>query len=128
MATRAETYRADQQRTNPARPRTPKKPGIDDGVDTSQPGVSATDRRKGASHTADRNEADHASEKATSVLEDSESGVPSRKSTRKSGPGGKASSNLDRREQRALRQPEAVAERAAAQATRIRAHAGPRGR
>jgi hypothetical protein len=126
MATRAENVRAEQQHTKPPRPPATKHPKIDDGVDTSKPGVSATDRRKGATHTADRNEAGHAADKATSVLEDSESGVPSRKSTRKSGPGGKASSNLDRREQRALVQPEAVAERAKAQTVRIRAHSNPR--
>ncbi len=122
MATRAENFRAESQHTKPPRTKQVRKPKIDDGVDTSEPGVSATDKRKGIEHTADRNRAEHAERKATSVLEDSESGTPSRKSTRASGAGGKASSNLDRKVTRALRQPEAQAARAKAKAMKIRGH------
>ena len=52
-------------------------------VDTSKPGVSATDRKAGQGSTASRNRSLHAARKAGAVLEDS-AGIPSRKSSRRS--------------------------------------------
>lgn len=52
-------------------------------VDTSLPGVSATDRKAGRGSTAARN-VKLATTRATAALEDSATGRPSRKSTRKS--------------------------------------------
>lgn len=79
MATRAQNFRAEQQRQGPKKAPKARPPRRDRFVDTAQPGVSETDR-KGAlprrpSKAADKN--------ATYVLEDS-AGKPSRKSTRKS--------------------------------------------
>jgi hypothetical protein len=52
-------------------------------VDTTQPGVSATDRKAGGGSTAARNVKRRTS-RATAALEDSATGKPSRKSTRSS--------------------------------------------
>jgi hypothetical protein len=77
MATRAERFRYEQERSGPKRPPKPKAPRRDEGVDTARAGVSATDRK------ATKHESLHAGKKAVFALEDS-AGRPSRKSTRKS--------------------------------------------
>jgi hypothetical protein len=65
-------------------------------VDTSQPGLSATDRKAGGSSTAARN-VKRSTSRATAALEDSATGKPSRKSTRGSANRAKAGSKQGRR-------------------------------
>lgn len=57
--------------------------------------------RASAEHTESRNESAHADKKASFKLEDSQTGRPSRKSTRGSSNRAKADSNLKRRQTRA---------------------------
>jgi hypothetical protein len=64
-------------------------------VDTSQPGLSATDRKAGGGSTAARN-VKRSSSRATAALEDSATGKPSRKSTRGSANRSKAGSKQGR--------------------------------
>ncbi|MEQ1757233.1 MAG: HPF/RaiA family ribosome-associated protein [Vicinamibacterales bacterium] len=72
----------------------PEKQRRDAYVDTSLPGVSASDRKAGGGHSARRNtKARHA--KATVALEDS-TGRPSRKSTRRGANHGKPSQGKER--------------------------------
>ena len=75
----------------------------EDEVDTSQPGVSASDKKVGAKSTAKRNVSKRAAGKSRAVLEDSQTGTPSRKSTRKSGTRTRSASGL---EQQATRKEE----------------------
>lgn len=97
----------------------PEKLRRDVDVDTSEPQRSASDRRVGAGRTATRN-TKLRSDGMSSTLEDSETGKPSRKSTRRSANRAKASSNLERREQRRVRAPGARAARAKAAARGVR--------
>jgi len=98
MLRKAEQFRREAQR--PARrPPTPKTPKWD-GVDTSQPGVSASANKRGQGHTAPRNASRHADRKAAVALEDSATGRPSRKSSRKSSNHGMADANLHARQTR----------------------------
>lgn len=83
-------------------------------VDTSKPGVSASDRRAGGDSTAKRNVSKRAETKGGARLEDSASGKPSRKSTRKSEGHVKSASSLTRREMRKARSPQARAAKAVA--------------
>jgi hypothetical protein len=64
-------------------------------VDTSRPGVSATQRKAGGGSTAARNVKRRTS-RATAALEDSATGKPSRKSTRASANRAKAGSKQGR--------------------------------
>ena len=84
MATKAEQFRYDVERSGPKRPAAPKRPPRNVPVDTSLPGVSATDRKVGAGATATRNASERAGRAAMYRLEDSGTGRPSRKSTRRS--------------------------------------------
>jgi ribosome-associated translation inhibitor RaiA len=93
----------------------PEKKRRDAYVDTSQPGVSATDRRAGAGHTARRNTKTHTGG-AVATLEDSEQARPSRKSTRKSANRAKQDDALRRRQ----------TTRAGAPSTRARKAAKPK--
>lgn len=45
MATRAEMFRYEQERSGPKKAKRPRRPRRDAPVDTSLPGVSATDKR-----------------------------------------------------------------------------------
>jgi hypothetical protein len=65
-------------------------------IDTSQPGVSASDRKAGGGSTAARN-VKRSTSRATAALEDSATGKPSRKSTRGSANRTKAGSKQGRR-------------------------------
>ncbi len=78
MATKAEEFRYWLQRSGPKKPKQAKAPRRGASVDTSLPGVSATDRK-----ATRPKESLHAERKAAYVLEDS-AGKPSRRSTRKS--------------------------------------------
>jgi hypothetical protein len=84
MATRAERYRYEAERAGPKRPKRPKMPPRNWPIDTSMPGVSATDRRVGGGSTSLRNVSARAASRAPYRLENSETGRPPRKSTRKS--------------------------------------------
>jgi hypothetical protein len=79
MATKAERFRWEAERSGPKRPPKPRRPRRDAPVNTAKPGVSASDRKAGLPHKESKR-ADR--RKAIFVLEDSEVG-PSRRSTRK---------------------------------------------
>jgi hypothetical protein len=116
MATRAQRFRAEQQSAaRPAKAKSPSRARRDVPIDTAQPGVSATDRKVGAGRSGTRNVSARAGRKGGASLEDSATGRPSRKSTRKS-TGVKRTSNLRQREVRR-------ATSAKARATRNRAAA-----
>jgi hypothetical protein len=84
MATKADWVRYERERSGPDRPKRARRPRRDFGVDTSRPGVNATDRRTGAGATARRNFSPKAQRNAVYTLEDSAKPRPSRRSTRKS--------------------------------------------
>lgn len=84
MATKSEWFRYRQERSGPKKAKRPPRPRRDLDVDTSLPGVSATDRKVGAGSTARRNFSLRSARNAPYALEDSFGGRPSRKSTRKS--------------------------------------------
>lgn len=92
-------------------------------VDTAKKGVAASDRKAGGNSTARRNshKPDHSEAYA---LEDSATGKPSRKSTRRSANHVKPDSNLKRRQTRAVTSPESRARRAKASATKTRGARG----
>jgi ribosome-associated translation inhibitor RaiA len=81
-----------------------------EGVDTSLPGVSATDRKAGGGSTARRNLKKNLAG-LTSALEDSAQSTPSRKSTRRSAGRAKRDNNLQQRETRKLHSPKERARR-----------------
>lgn len=98
MATKAQLYKTEQQRdANPPKPQSAPRPRRDVPVDTSKPGVSATNRKAGAGGTKTRNASKRAAKKGGAKLEDSKTGKPSRKSTRKSVKRAKRTSNLERK-------------------------------
>jgi len=115
MATKAERYRAEQERSGPKKTAKPRR-RRDTPPDTASPGVSAADRKAGGASTAARNRSTHAAKKATYALEDSATGRPSRRSSRRAANRAKPGSNLTRQKQREIRSPEALAERAKARA------------
>jgi hypothetical protein len=78
MATKADRFRWEAERSGPKRQKQPPRPRRDRTVNTALPGVSATDRKGMLPHK----ESAHADQKATYVLEDS-TGGPSRRSSRK---------------------------------------------
>jgi hypothetical protein len=90
----------------------PEKKRGDAYVDTSKKGVAADDKKAGYGHTARRNTKLNTAG-MTSALEDSATGRPSRKSTRKSANRSKPN-QLTRRTQRKLVSPEARAMRSQA--------------
>ncbi len=112
MATKAEAFRSEAERSGPKKAKKPKKPRRDTPVDTAKPGVSATARKAGGGSTADRNRSEKAAGKASVALEDSARERPSRKSTRKSANRSKPDSNLARRATRKTTSPKARARRA----------------
>jgi hypothetical protein len=83
MATRAERFKAAQERSGPKRPKKPVPAPRSYKVDTSLPHVSASDRRHGGKSTGERNLS--LGKKAIYALEDSRAPKPpSRKTTRRS--------------------------------------------
>jgi hypothetical protein len=78
MSTKAEEFRYWTERSGPKKPKSPPRQRRDLAVDTSKPGVSATDRKAGA-----RKESGRAGKKAAYALETSGKS-PSRRSTRAS--------------------------------------------
>jgi ribosome-associated translation inhibitor RaiA len=91
----------------------PDRARRDQTVDTSLPGVSATDRKAGGNSTARRNVMARAP-RATATLEDSRQARPSRKSTRKSANRTKSGTNLQKRAAADARSPKRQATRAQA--------------
>ena len=83
MATKSEIFRYEAERSGPKRSKKPRRAPRNLPVDTSLPGVSATDRKAGGGHSGARNVSLHAGRKAVYALEDSATGRPSRKSTRR---------------------------------------------
>jgi hypothetical protein len=77
MTTKAQDFRYFSERTGPKKPKAPPRPRRDAPVDTSKPGVSASDRRTGVKLRASK----AAGKKAVYALEESAT-KPSRKSTR----------------------------------------------
>jgi hypothetical protein len=94
----------------------PEKLRRDTPVDTARRGVSASDRRVGAAATATRNTKLNR-RGMVSALEDSATGKPSRKSTRRSQNRGKPDAKLGRRTKRRLNAPQAKARRSAARSS-----------
>jgi hypothetical protein len=92
-------------------------------VDTSKPGISASDRKAGGGSTAARN-VKRRSSRATAALEDSASGRPSRKSTRASANRAKAGSKQGRRAKVVAASPKRAATKAKAR-SKTRARRGP---
>ncbi|HEU4521593.1 MAG TPA: hypothetical protein VFT12_06300 [Thermoanaerobaculia bacterium] len=88
----------------------PEKRRRDQPVDTSAPGVSASDRKAGYGSTARRNTKARTT-KATATLEDSRQDRPSRKSSRKSANRTKSATNLERKARAASTSPSARAAR-----------------
>jgi len=77
MATKAERFQYELERSGPKKPKSPPRPRRDVPVDTAQPGVSATQRK-----AAPRKESPRVAKKAGYAFERT-AGKPSRKSTRK---------------------------------------------
>ncbi|MFT3922916.1 MAG: hypothetical protein QM778_10310 [Myxococcales bacterium] len=112
--------RVGQGATNLARAADrPEKRRRDVPVDTSLPGVSASHRKVGAESTATRNTKVNR-RGMTAALEDSATGSPSRKSTRRSQNRAKSGSKQGRRETQRLKSPQARARRASARSARTR--------
>lgn len=85
MVTEAHLFRAQQPRgAKPLKPKKPRPPRKDVPVDTSKPGIRATNRRVGCGSTATSNVSKRAAKTGGACLEDSATGEPSRKSTRQS--------------------------------------------
>jgi len=77
MATKADQFRYQSERTGPKKPKQPPRPPRNFPIDTAAPGVSATDRK-----ALPRKPAKRAGDKAAYALEPS-TRRPSRRSTRK---------------------------------------------
>lgn len=106
MATKAEQFRYSTERSGPKKPKSPARPRRDVPVDTSQPGVSATDRRAGFPRKPSRaaaSKASHAFEPAASR--------PSRKSTRKANARQKTDTKMQAKRRAAMLRPGARAPR-----------------
>lgn len=113
MTAKANEFRAKQQReAHPPKPKRPKRPRRDGVVDTSEPGVSASDRKVGAGHSAERNASTRVAKRGGPRLEDSATGKPSRKSTRKSAGHVDTTSTLRLKASRKTASPQARARRA----------------
>lgn len=89
----------------------PEKKRRDAYVDTAAEGMAADDRRAGGPYTARRNSKKRDAGMAY-TLEDSRTGTPSRKSTRRSANHIKAASQLTRRAKGRVHAPQNVARRA----------------
>jgi hypothetical protein len=85
MATKSQQFRTQQQRdARPPKAQRPARRRRDFPVDTALPGVSASDRKVGSGSSGSRNVSARAARKGGAAMEDSATGKPSRKSTRKS--------------------------------------------
>lgn len=109
MLRKAERFRRRVERTDPPRPKQPRKPRRDWPVDTAEPGVSATDRK--ATPLTRANPSIRAGEKASFALE-VQAERPTRKSTRASQNRVKNDANLTLRAAGRARSPRARAAKA----------------
>jgi hypothetical protein len=117
MATKAQEFRIKQQRAaNAAKPKRAKRPRRDAIVDTSQPGVSATDRKAERRTTRSL----RAGRRGGAALEDVPTAKRSRKSTRKSSDRTKRSTNQQLQAIRKTSSPSARAARGKTATTRRR--------
>jgi hypothetical protein len=114
MATKAERFKAEKERSGPKRSPQPKRRVTKE----SPPAKKAGRRTVDPEHTATRTVSKSAARKAETALEDSASGTPSRKSTRSGANRSKPASNLARRATRKTASPEARAEKNMAKAQR----------
>ena len=120
MPTKAERFKAEQAReARTLKAKQPKPPPRNLTVDTAKPGVSASNRKVGAGHTATRNLSKRVAKKGGAALEDSATGVPSRKSTRRSSGHVKPTSNLQRKVIRETTSAKARATRSMARGAKI---------
>jgi len=116
MSTKAQDFRAQQQReAHPPKPKQPPKRRRDNPVDTSLPGVSASDRKAVVHPSGSRNQQARSDNKGSASLEVS-NGKPSRTSTRKSAGHIKRTSNLQLRAITRASAPKSRATQAAARA------------
>lgn len=83
MATKAERFRYEEQRSGPKKEKRPVRPRRDNAVDTSLPGVSATDRKIGGGWTIQRNYSKRVDKQGLYMLENSNTGKASRVTSRK---------------------------------------------
>lgn len=100
-----------QRDANPPKPKQPRKPRRDVPVDTSKPGVSASNRKAGAGYSGTRNVLSRENAREGATLEDSATGKASRKSTRKSQGRAKRTKNLRLKAVRNAASPKAAATR-----------------
>jgi hypothetical protein len=114
MATKAERFKAETQRSGPKKPPQPKRRVTKDSPPDEVEGRRVDDPK----HTASRTVSKRAGEKSEVAQEDSASGKPSRKSTRASANRGKPDSQLTRRAQRKVSSPKARSSKSAAKAQR----------
>lgn len=103
MPTKAQWARYHDERSGPKRAKRPPRPRRDVPVDTSMPGISATHRKVGGGFTARRNFSRRSAANSPYVLEESATGRPSRKSTRKSANRSKPSHPLRQAKKHGLR-------------------------
>ena len=114
MSTKAERSRAKTQRdANPPKPKRAPRPRGDDPVDTSKPGVSATDRKAGGKSMAARNASKRVA-KGRRRARRERTAKPSRKSTRKASGRAKRTTNLKLRATRETAAPTTRARKAKA--------------
>ncbi len=117
MATKAERFKSEVERSGPKKKAKPVRKVTKD----TPPEEKAERRTNEPTGTATRNVSKRAGKKAVVALEDSATGTPSRKSTRKSANRGKPTSNTVRKVKRAARSPQARAAKAAAKGKGSRA-------
>lgn len=89
MATKAERFLYQEQRSGPKKAKRAPRRRRDNPVDTALPGVSATDRKVGGGWTIQRNYSKRLAEQGLHMLENSATGKASRVSTRRSANGAK---------------------------------------
>jgi len=117
MATKAQAFRTQQQRAaKPPKAKKPARPRRAAVVDTSLPGVTATDRKA----TRRSNRSSLAGRRGGAALEDTGTGTPSRKSTRKSSDRTKRSTNQQLQAVRTTTSPSARAARSQAARKTVR--------
>ncbi len=114
MATKAQQARAEQLRNNRApKPKKVRRSPNKEAEERTLAAGNTTNRSKPGKTTARRNIAKRSNNTGGPALEDSATGKPSRKSTRRSAGHVKMASNLTRRQKRKVSSPSERAARAA---------------
>lgn len=83
MPTKSEYLRYQEERSGAKKAKRPARPRRDNAVDTALPGVSATDRKIGGGWTIQRNFSKRQDKQGLYMLENSNTGRPSRVTSRK---------------------------------------------